>query len=201
MIKEKELEKLHQKIKNCQKCPLWKLRKNAVPGEGPVNAKIFICGQAPGVEEDKTGRPFIGRAGNFLNELLKIADIEREKIFITSPVKCLPQPPINRKPRKEEIETCLPYLKEQIKIINPKYFILLGEVAFSVFFPKEKLGDFRGKWIEKNGKFYFPTYHPAAGLRFPRIRKVLEEDFRKLKKFLKMIKAIRSKNERKISDL
>jgi DNA polymerase len=184
MIKEREIEKLHQEIRNCKKCPLWKLRQNAVPGEGPVNAKIFICGQAPGVEEDKTGRPFIGRAGNLLNKLLKIAGIEREKIFITSPVKCLPQPPVNRKPRKEEIETCLPYLKEQIEIIDPKYFILLGEVAFSVFFPKEKLSDFRGKWIEKNGKFYFPTYHPAAGLRFPKIRKILEKDFKKLRKVI-----------------
>jgi len=180
MNKEKELEKLHQEIKNCKKCPLWKLRKNAVPGEGPANAKIFICGQAPGVEEDKTGRPFIGKAGKFLNELLKIASIEREKVFITSPLKCLPQPPPNRKPKKEEIEACLPYLKRQIEIINPKYFILLGEVAFSVFFPKEKLTDFRGKWIEKDGKFYFPTYHPAAGLRFPKIRKILEKDFQNL---------------------
>jgi len=179
--KKKELEKLNQEIKNCKKCPLWKLRKNAVPGEGPANAKIFICGQAPGVEEDKIGRPFIGKAGKFLNELLKSASIEREKVFITSPLKCLPQPPINRKPKKEEIEACLPYLKKQIEIINPKYFILLGEIAFSVFFPREKLSNFRGKWIEKEGKFYFPTYHPAAGLRFPKIRKILERDFEKLK--------------------
>jgi len=182
MSKERKLEKLHQKIKNCKKCPLWKTRKNTVPGEGPANAKIFICGQAPGVEEDRTGRPFIGKAGNFLNKLLKIAGIEREKVFITSPLKCLPQPPINRKPKKEEIETCLPYLKKQIEIIDPKYFILLGEVAFSVFFPKEKLSNFRGKWIEKNGKFYFPTYHPAAGLRFPKIREILERDFKKIKR-------------------
>jgi DNA polymerase len=184
MNKKRELEKLNQEIKNCKKCPLWKLRKNAVPGEGPANAKIFICGQAPGVEEDKTGRPFIGRAGNFLNELLKIAGIERGKVFITSPLKCLPQPPINRKPKKEEIEACLPYLKKQIEILNPKYFILLGEVAFSVFFSKEKLSDFRGKCIEENGKFYFPTYHPAAGLRFPKIRKILEKDFEKLRKVI-----------------
>jgi DNA polymerase len=183
-MREKELEKLNQEIKNCKKCPLWKLRKNAVPGEGPANAKIFICGQAPGVEEDRTGRPFIGRAGNFLNELLKIAGIEREKVFITSPLKCLPQPPINRKPKKEEIEACSPYLKKQIEIINPEYFILLGEVAFSVFFPREKLSDYRGRWIEKDKKFYFPTYHPAAGLRFPKIRKTLEEDFVKIKKYL-----------------
>jgi DNA polymerase len=96
----------------------------------------------------------------------------------------LPQPPVNRKPKREEIEACLPYLKKQIEIIDPKYLILLGEVAFSVFFPREKLGDFRGKWIEKQGKFYFPTYHPAAGLRFPKIKKILEKDFKKLRNFL-----------------
>ncbi len=181
MNKEKELEKLHQEIRNCKKYPLWKLRKNAVPGEGPVNAKIMIVGQSPGVQEDKRGRPFCGPAGKLLDELLKIAKIERKKVFITSPLKCLPQPPINRKPKKEEIEACLPWLKKQIEIINPKYFILLGEVAFSVFFPKKKLSDVRGKLIEKDGKFYFPTYHPAAGLRFPRIKKILEKDFKNLK--------------------
>jgi len=187
-MKDKEkLEKLHQKIRSCKKCPLWKLRKNTVPGEGPVNAKIICVGMSPGVEEDKTGRPFVGRAGKFLDQLFKIAGIKREKIFITSSLKCLPQPPPNRKPKKEEIEACLPYLKKQIEIINPQKFILLGEVAFSAFFPKgakrpkEKLGGFRGKWIEKEGKFYFPTYHPAAGLRFPKIKKILEKDFRKLK--------------------
>jgi DNA polymerase len=175
MNKERELEKLHQEIKNCKKCPLWKTRKNAVPGEGPANAKIILLGQAPGAMENLKGVPFCGRAGKFLDYLLKIARIDRKKIFITSPIKCFP--PKNRKPKKEEIEACLPYLKRQIKIVNPKYFILLGEVAFSVFFPKEKLSDFRGKWIEKDGKFYFPTYHPAAGLRFPKIREVLEKDF------------------------
>jgi DNA polymerase len=179
--KEKILNKLHQKIRNCRKCNLWKKRKNTVPGEGPANAKIFICGQAPGIEEDKTGRPFVGRAGNFLNHLLKLAGIDRKKVFITSPLKCLPQPPINRKPKKEEIEACLPYLKKQIEIINPKKFILLGEVAFSVFFPKKKLSAFRGSWIKKNNKEFFITYHPAAGLRFPKIREILEKDFRKLK--------------------
>jgi DNA polymerase len=178
IVKEK-LEKLNRKIRNCKKCPLWKLRKNAVPGEGPMNAKIMIIGQAPGAEEDKIGRPFVGRAGQFLNELLKIAWIKREKIFITSPIKCFP--PKNRKPKKKEIEACLPWLKKQIEIIDPKYFILLGEVAFSVFFPREKLSNYRGKWIEKDGKFYFPTYHPAAGFRFPKIKKILEKDFKKIK--------------------
>ena len=174
-----KLEKLNQKIRKCKKCLLWKFRKNTVPGEGSVNAKIIIIGQAPGAEEDKTGRPFVGRAGKFLNQLLKIAGIKREKVFITSLVKCFP--PKNRKPTKEEIKTCLPYLEQQIEAINPRKIILLGEVAFSLFFPKEKLNNFRGKIIKKDGKIYFPTYHPAAGLRFPNIRKILEKDFKKLK--------------------
>ena len=171
-----KLKKLNQKIRKCKKCLLWKFRKNTVPGEGPVSAKIIIIGQAPGAEEDKTGRPFVGRAGKFLNQLLKIAGIKREKVFITSPIKCFP--PKNRKPTKEEIKTCLPYLKQQIEVINPRKIILLGGVAFSLFFPKEKLNNFRGKIIKKDGKVYFPTYHPAAGLRFPRIKKILEKDFR-----------------------
>ena len=181
MGKGEELEKLNQKIRNCKNCLLWKTRKNAVSGEGLVNAKIMCLGVAPGVEEDKTGRPFIGRAGQLLNQLFKIAEIKREKTFITSVLKCLPQSPINRKPKKEEIKSCRPWLKKQIEIINPKKFILLGEVAFSVFFPKEKLKDFRGKWIKKNNKEYFVTYHPAAGLRFPKIRKILEKDFKRLR--------------------
>jgi len=179
MSKKQGLEELNFQIKNCKKCPLWKKRKNAVPGEGPVNSKVMIVGQAPGAEEDKIGKPFVGRAGKFLNQLLKIAGIERGKIFITSPIKCFP--PKNRKPQKAEIEACLPYLKKQIEIINPQKFILLGEVAFSIFFSKEKLGNFRGKWIKKDGKLYFPTYHPAAGFRFPKIKKILEKDFGKLR--------------------
>jgi DNA polymerase len=179
MNRKKELEKLNREIRNCKKCPLWKKRKNAVPGEGPADAKIILLGQAPGREEDLKGVPFVGRAGRFLNQLLKIAGINRKDIFITSPLKCFP--PGNRKPKKEEIKACLPWLKKQIEIINPQKFILLGEVAFSVFFLGEKLNKSRGRWIKKEGKFYFPTYHPAAGLRFPKIKKILEKDFKKLK--------------------
>jgi len=179
MDKKAALEKLNQEIRNCKKCPLWKTRRNTVPGEGPLNAKIVICGQSPGRKENEKGLPFIGLAGKFLDKLLKIAQIDRKKIFITSPIKCFP--PGNRKPTKKEIEACLPYLKKQIEIINPQKFILLGEVAFSVFFLNQKLKDFRGKWVKKNGKEYFPTYHPAAGMRFPRIRKILEKDFKKIK--------------------
>jgi len=183
MPKKEKLEKLNQKIRNCKKCSLWKNRTNAVPGEGPTRAKIMIIGQAPGAEEDKSGRPFVGRAGQFLNQLFKIAKIERKKVFITSPIKCFPLK--NRKPTKKEIKACLPYLKKQIEIINPQKFILLGEVAFSVFFPKKKLKDFKRKWAEKGDKKYFITYHPSAGLRFPKIFLILGKDFKKIGKTIK----------------
>lgn len=179
MTNQKKLEKLNRKIKKCKKCLLYKTRKNTVPGEGPVRAKIMIVGQAPGDKEDKTGRPFVGRAGQLLNQLLELAGIKREKVFITSPIKCFPHK--NRKPTKKEIAACSSYLKEQIKTINPKKFILLGEVAFKVFFPNEKLKDFRGKWITlrqaQGEKKFFITYHPAAGLRFQKIRTRLQRDF------------------------
>ena len=182
--KERKIKKLHQKIQRCKKCPLGKTRHNTVPGEGSVKAKIMIIGQAPGREEDKTGKPFVGRAGQFLNRLLKLAKIKREKIFITSPIKCFP--PQNRKPTKKEIADCLPYLLEQIDIINPQKVILLGEVAFSIFFPDKNLKVFRGKFLTKNGRRYFITYHPAAGLRFPKIKKILEKDFKKINFILRM---------------
>jgi DNA polymerase len=180
MRKKEKLEKLNNEIKSCQKCPLAKTRKKAVPGEGKANSKIMIIAQAPGKKEDELGRPFVGPAGQLLNKLLKMANLKREKIFLTSPIKCFP--PKNRRPKMKEIKACLPWLKKQIEIINPQKFILLGEVAFSVFFPKEKLNDFRGKWVKKADKEYFVTYHPAAGMRFPKIRKILEKDFKKLKK-------------------
>lgn len=183
MNSELKLKKLNQEIRNCKKCLLGKTRKNAVPGEGPIDAKLMLVGQAPGQEENKTGRPFVGRAGKFLNQLLEIANINRKKVFITSPIKCFP--PRNRKPSKEEIKACLPYLKKQIELINPQKFILLGEVAFSVFFSDKKLNNFRGKWLtfrQAQGKNFFVTYHPAAGLRFPKMRKILEADFKKVAK-------------------
>ncbi len=180
MARSEGLKKLNLKIKNCKKCDLGKTRKNAVPGEGLLSAKIIILGQAPGAKENETGEPFVGRAGQFLNQLLKIANIKREKVFITSSIKCFP--PKNRKPTKKEIEICLPYLKKQIEIINPEKFILLGQVAFSIFFSKEKLKDFRGKLIKKNGKEFFITYHPAAGIRFQKNKKILKRDFKKFSK-------------------
>ena len=169
-------------IRNCKKCRLAKTRINAVPGEGPVGPEFMFLGQGPGKEEDKTGRPFIGRAGKLLTELIESAGLKRENVFITSAVKCLPTPPLNRKPKPDELVACYPFFERQINLIKPRVIVLLGEVAFKTFFPKEKLKDLCGKWAERNGMIFFVTYHPAAGIRFKRIKKILFEDFTKLKK-------------------
>lgn len=174
-----DLEKIAQEIRNCKKCRLWKTRKNAVPGEGPSDAEIIFIGQAPGSEEDKTGKPFIGRAGKFLNDILQSIGIKRRDVFITSPVRCFP--PKNRKPKKEELEACRPYLDKYLAIINPKIMVLMGEVAFNSFFPDKKLKSYRGKWLRKKGIRFLATYHPAAGMRFPKARRDMLSDFKKLK--------------------
>ena len=179
-----ELEKIALEIKKCRKCKLWKIRKNAVPGEGPINAKIFFVGQNPGKKEDLEGKPFVGLSGKFLDKMLKLAKIERKKVFITGAVKC--HTPKNRKPSKEEIEACKPYLLKQIKIINPKLIVILGEVALDALLSsKEKISKLHGKLIKKD-KNYFITFHPAAGMRFPKIRKLMIKDFKKLGKILKL---------------
>lgn len=177
------LSRLKKEVEKCHRCPLYKMTKKVVFGEGPANTNIMMIGEAPGRMESIQGKPFIGPAGKFLDMLFRLNGINRKEIFITSVLKCRPViDNRDRRPKREEIKACLPWLKKQIEIINPQKFILLGEVAFLIFFPKEKLKNFRGKWIKKEGKFYFPTYHPAAGLRFAEIRKILEKDFKKLKK-------------------
>jgi DNA polymerase len=179
--KKSNLGEIEQKIKNCKKCPLFMGAVLAVPGEGPANAKIMFIGEAPGREEDLSGRPFVGRSGKFLTKLIESAGLKREECFITSVIKH--RPPQNRKPKKEEIFVCFSYLENQIKIIKPKIIVLLGQTAFSSFFSKEILKDFRGKFIKKDGRDFFITYHPAAGIRFQKMKKILEKDFKKLKGF------------------
>lgn len=180
MNRERALRKIEREIKNCKKCRLRRTRKNAVPGEGPANASIMLIGQAPGAEEDKAGRPFVGRAGRFLNEVLQSIGIKRKDVFITSPIRCFP--PGNRKPKREELEACRPYLDKYISIIKPKIIVLMGEVAFNSFFPDKRLKSYRGKGLKKKGIRFLVTYHPAAGMRFPKIKKSILEDFKMLKK-------------------
>lgn len=162
------LEQLDKQIKNCRKCRLWQGAKHAVPGEGPLNAKVMLVGQNPGAEEDKTGRPFVGRAGKFLNKVLAKNGFNREELFITNIVKHTS--PKNRKPLPDEIAACAPYLEAHIKAIKPKIVVLMGTVAWQA--PRVK------------GVEYVETYHPSAAMRFTKIRKKFEEDFRVLKERL-----------------
>jgi len=179
--RKQELERVAKEITVCQKCRLAKTRKMAVPGEGNVGAKYFIIGQGPGVNEDKTGRPFVGRAGKLLTELLALAGIDRQKeTFITSVVKCFPTPPPNRKPKPDEVAACCGYLARQIELVGAKKIILLGDCAFKVLFPKDKFSDWRGRWRQLGKRDFFIFYHPAAGIRFKRFKKILESDFKNL---------------------
>lgn len=182
----KNFKKLNQRIKQCKKCPLWRTRIRAVPGEGSSRAKVLIIGEAPGREEDKQGRPFCGRAGKFLNELLGLIELKREKIFITNVVKC--RPPNNRRPKKEEIEKCRPWLEQQIKILKPKFIIALGALALNWFFPRTKISKIHGRiqYPASSIKYQvFFTFHPAAAFRRGNLRQVLKNDFRKLKNILR----------------
>ncbi len=170
-----DLKALAKRIENCRLCRLWKSRKKAVPGEGPKNAKVMFIGQAPGKQEDATGRPFVGKAGKFLNVLLDEIGLERRKCFITSVVKCFP--PKNRPPKADEARICIEnHLSRQIELINPKLVVLLGRIA-QRYVPEDLL----------SGRIVLKTAHPAAGMRFPKIRRKMKRDFSLLKKLIKEI--------------
>jgi len=176
-----ELDKLADRIRACKKCRLCKTRKNAVPGEGPANARLFLIGEAPGRNENETGRPFVGQSGRLLTSLLQDAGIDRKKVFITSILKC--RPPNNRKPKGDEVESCKPYLLQQVKAINPKMIVLLGLVAIeNMIGDRKKLRDMHGQVVKAGDYNYFITYHPAAARRFPGLKKTIIDDFKKLKR-------------------
>ena len=153
--------------------------KRIVLGYGNKNAKIIIIGQNPGTQEVKQGRPFVGPAGKWLNKILKKNKINRNKLYITNVVKT--KTPNNRRPNEKEIKKWLPALKKEIKQIKPKIIVLLGETA-SLALLNKKINGIRGKFIRKGKITYLPTYHPSAA-RFTKIRKKIEKDFAKIKKF------------------
>lgn len=174
------LSSLAEGIRRCTACPLWKGRLLAVPGEGSRNAKIMFIGEAPGAEEDRQGLPFVGRSGKFLDEMLKLAGVERKDVFITGSCKC--HPPENRTPTTLEITMCKSlWLDTQIEIITPKLIVLLGSVALLSILGMKEVSKFHGKIIERENQKYFITFHPAAGMRFPRIRELMKKDFEILK--------------------
>ena len=171
-------EDLVRRVNACTKCTLAQKRNRAVPGEGSLDADVMFVGEAPGYYEDQEGRPFVGRAGNLLTELLDSIGLRREDVYITNMLKC--RPPNNRDPLPGEIAACQPYLDEQLETISPKVVVALGRYSFAKFFPNEAIGKARGKPRRWNNLLVYPMYHPAAALRNGRLRAALEEDFRAL---------------------
>lgn len=160
----KELEKIEEEVKKCIKCKLCQNRKNTVFGEGNQNAKIMFIGEGPGADEDLQGIPFVGKAGKLMNQAFLGLGIKRDDIYIANIVKC--RPPQNRTPESDEIVACVEYLKKQIMIVKPEKIVLLGNTALKTVFGNEySITSARGKWIEKKGIKYMPTFHPAALLR------------------------------------
>ncbi len=159
-----KIEDLKDSIKGCTKCKLCKNRNNIVFGVGNINAKIMFIGEGPGADEDAKGEPFVGKAGQLMNKAFDVVGINREEVYIANIVKC--RPPNNRDPEPDEVARCIDYLRNQVMIIKPKIIVLLGRIALQNILGTEyKITASRGKWVEKKGIFYIPTWHPAALLR------------------------------------
>jgi DNA polymerase len=182
MNKEKKLKAIEQKISAYVRS---RINKMPVPGEGSANAKIIFIGEAPGAEEEKTGRPFVGRSGKLLTELIETKlSLKRKEVYITSVLHW--RPPNNRKPRRSEIEQSLHFVREILDAIKPRYIVTLGNTALNTLIDdKLRIGQVHGIFIPVGSSIFFPTYHPAAGIRSPvKKRRLLERDFEKLKEKL-----------------
>ena len=156
-----------------------------MPGDGSLQADIMFIGEGPGFHEDRQGIPFVGQAGNLLNQMLSVIDLSREDVYITNMVKC--RPPNNRDPLRDELEACAPYLDKQLELIDPKVIVTLGRFSFTKFFPGESIGRSRGKPRKWRDYTVFPMYHPAAALHNPGLRPVLENDFGALPDLIKQV--------------
>lgn len=157
-------EDLEKSIDNCQKCKLCKTRNNIVFGVGNREADLMFIGEGPGADEDAQGEPFVGKAGKLMNMAFTALGIKREEVYIANIVKC--RPPFNRNPEPDEEQACLNYLRNQVILVKPKIIVLLGSVALkNILGPEYGITASRGKWIEKRGIYYMPTWHPAALLR------------------------------------
>ena len=157
-------EELENSIINCNKCKLYKGRQSIVFGTGNKNADLMLIGEGPGVDEDRLGEPFVGKAGKLMNLAFQTIGLKREEVYIANIVKC--RPPNNRNPEQDEANSCMNYLRNQVILVKPKIIVLLGSVALKNILGQEYgITASRGKWIEKKGIKYMPTWHPAALLR------------------------------------
>jgi len=177
-----ELQQVAREVAGCVACALSRARTKTVPGDGAPGAQIMFIGEAPGYHEDQQGHPFVGPAGQFLNDLLASIGLKRQDVGIFNVVKC--RPPNNRDPQPEEIAACDHFLRRQIAAIGPKMIVTLGRYSMGKFFPGETISRIHGQARRRDGVIYVPMYHPAAALHQPTLRRAIEEDFRKIPELL-----------------
>ena len=179
---------LMAQIAACEKCPLCRERTQTVPGEGRMDAPVLFVGEGPGADEDATGRPFVGKAGQLLTRMLESIGLTREDVYIANIVKC--RPPGNRLPNEGEIAACLPYLRAQVGLIKPQVIVCLGSTAGRQIIGQElRITRDRGNWVDKKGIAILPTYHPSALLRDERLKRPAWQDMQSLREKLLALNA------------
>ena len=178
MSAEQELRAIAAEVNVCTKCKLHAGRKKAVPGEGPADAQIMLIGEGPGFHENEQGRPFVGAAGKFLEELLGSIGLKREQVFIGNVVKC--RPPGNRDPEFDELKACSDYLERQINALQPAVIVTLGRFSMARFMPDVKISMVHGQARKIGGRLVVAMFHPAAALHQPSLKESVIEDFKKL---------------------
>ena len=189
----KSLDELKRLVDTCDHCKLSKTRKTIVFGEGPHHARLVFVGEAPGVEEDLAGRPFVGAAGKLLNDIIRAMGLDREEVYICNVVKC--HPPRNRDPEYDEIEMCLPFLQTQLSLIEPDVICTIGRVSAQSLIDKHfRITRDRGQWYSFMDISVMPTYHPAYLLRYPQAKRQVWDDVQKIMKRLGLVNPRRVKN-------
>jgi len=183
MSAEETIAQIAKEVSACIKCPLHEGRKKSVPGEGPANAEIMFIGEGPGFHENEQGRPFVGAAGKFLDQLLAQAGVTRADVWIGNVVKC--RPPGNRDPLPEELAACDTYLEAQIQAINPSIIVTLGRFSMGKFFSGVKISAIHGQMRKVDDRFVIPMFHPAAALHQAALKPAILGDFAKLPELLK----------------
>jgi len=188
------LAELYQKIAACRDCEdLAKTRTQTVPGEGPENAQLVFIGEAPGFHEDQQGRPFVGQAGQFLEQLLNSIGMKRSDVYICNVIKC--RPPGNRDPLPTEIKNCQKWLDQQLELLSPKMVVTLGRYSLAKFFPGETISKIHGKARRQGNVLYFAMYHPAAALHQQSLRQTIEADMIKIPSLLAQVEEVNEVKE------
>jgi DNA polymerase len=182
------LSEFNQQIALCQQCEIAKYRTKVVPGEGAEGAELMFIGEAPGWHEDQQGRPFVGPAGQFLDELLASISLKREQVYIANVIKCRPQG--NRDPLPVEILNCRHWLERQIELICPKMIVTLGRYSMAMFFPGKSISKIHGTTKIRDDIIYYAMYHPAAALHQRSLRQTIEQDMLKVPSLLAQAKSV-----------